>query len=155
MRGSSVRIRHPAPVLLEILIMEALATISALMNIFSKCFDLAKKLNQEEREDMCTLLKEIGDLLKEVALDLSSGVYPANKCAQMEIYMQGLENFLSGKISEEQKQQLVSWMIDAVKIEQLLGQLSGLSEDERKFHLNGVNTLAGKFSATARLLELQ
>jgi len=135
--------------------MEALATISALINIFSKCFDLAKKLNQEERENMCALLKDIGDLLKEVALDLSSGMYPANKCAQMEIYMQALETFLNGKISEQQKQQIVLWITDAVKIEQLLGQLNGLPEDERKFHLNGLNTLAGKFSATARLLALQ
>ena len=128
--------------------MEILTGIMCLLQITDIIFKLKNKINnQEEKQAVSLLLKNIGELVDSVAIDLEQNIYSHNKCAQMEHHMQNLYSCLKGKIPQEQVDKLVQLMQQSVQVEQLFGQIQQLDKETKLENINRLRQSAGNFTA--------
>lgn len=136
--------------------MELLAAIAALLNIVDLGFKIHERASHKDNAEVISeTLQNIGVLVNEVADELEGGNYPHDRCAQMQQYLSSLERiFISGKLREVEQEKLRTSLIDAVRIEALLGQLNGLSETQRAFNLNMLRSISGSYLALAQLVKV-
>jgi hypothetical protein len=135
--------------------MEILTGILCLLQIADITFQIKNKINsQEEKQQVSTLLKSIGDLVESVAVDLEQNVYSHNKCAQMEHFMQNLYSCLKEKMPQEQVDKLVQLMQQSIQVEQLFGQMQQLNNEVKKENINRLRASAGSFTAMSQTVLL-
>jgi hypothetical protein len=135
--------------------MEILTGVMCLLQVADMIFKLKDKINnQEEKQAVSILLKNIGELVDSVAADLEQNVYSHNKCAQMEYHMQNLCSCLKGKISQEQVDRLVQLMQQSVQVEQLFGQIQQLNKKSKLENINRLRHGAGNFTAMSQTVLL-
>lgn len=135
--------------------MEILTGILCLLQIADISFKVKDRIdNQEEKQTVSALLKNIGDLIDTVAADLEQNMYSHNRCGQMQHYMENLHVSLKGKMSNEQVDRLLELMQQSVQIEQLFGQMQNLDEKTKKENINLLRSAAGNFIAQSQLVLL-
>lgn len=134
--------------------MELLAGISCLLQIVNLVFDVKTKFRKDERSDeISVLLKNIGDTINTVAIELEKNLYPHQKCAEMEYYMRNLESAIKDKITDKEFTELQSKINQAVQVERLLGEMQGLSTEQRRYNLSKLYSISGTFIAAGELIK--
>lgn len=137
--------------------MELLAGITALLSIVDLGFKIHERIaDRKNPEFLSETLQKIGTLINEVADDLQTGIYPHGRCAQLEQYLRGVDAiFSAGKLRETEKERMQTALIDAVRIEALLGQLNSLTDEQKSFNLNMLRSISGSYIALSQLVKLQ
>lgn len=136
--------------------MELLAAITALLNIVELGFKIHERVisTKERIAALSETLQSIGALINEVADDLQAGIYPHGRCAQLEQYLHSVDRiFTESMLRDAEREKLQTALIDAVRIEALLGQLNSLSEMQKTFNLNMLRSISGSYAALSQIVK--
>lgn len=134
--------------------MELLSGILSLLQIANLIFDVKSKFRKNDRtEEISALLKNIGDTINTVAMNLEKNLYPHQKCAEMEFYMRHLESAIKDKITDSEFNELQQNINQAVQVERLFGEMQSLSAEQRRYNLSKLYALSGTFIAAAELIK--
>ena len=137
--------------------MEILAVILAFLQVA----DIAMKVKsaitsdgQENKNKIADLFDEIGNLMSEVADDLTNNIYPHDKCAKMAGLLHKFKTALTGKLDDSDITRLEDVLDRASRVEQLFGDLNRCSPENKHQQLLILRQSAGTFNAEALLLRI-
>lgn len=127
---------------------------------FLEIADLALKVKEKftskpDKEKYAIFLHLVGELLLDVSNHLEEGRYPHDKCQEMWHYLQELNGVMKVVLTAEQSDHLVAQITEAHRVEQLFGQMSTLSMEEKVEQLQAIRSAVGSFIAVSNLLRIK
>lgn len=135
--------------------MEILSTISSLLGITEIFMSLRDKFkNSNNKDDVIIWLKELADLIEQIAKDLEQNIYPHGKCSQLQFYLKMFFDMVKLDLPKNQKDDLYNLISDAYQVEKLCGQLNNLSDTEKQKNLIKMLESAGVLRAMSDLIKL-
>lgn len=136
--------------------MELLTTITSLLGVGDMLMSLRDKFrNRPNKDSIVFWLKEVADLIENVADDLDQGRYPHSKCAQMQFYLTAFYDMIKNEIPLNHKERLFELIDEAYKVEKLLGELRQLNVEDKEYNLNSMRSSAGTFRAMSDYIKLR
>ena len=85
---------------------------------------------------------------------LREGRYPAGSCQQLLVFSEEFPVVMGSIIGAVKAEAFAGQLKEVHKIEQLYGELQGLSESDKELHLRKLDETAGLFRATAPCLKV-
>lgn len=127
---------------------------------FLQVVDLVFKVKERfvssrDLEKAALFLRLVGDLLDTVADEIDAGRYPHDKCQEMWHYMDELKTSLRGALNKKQLDFLAGKIEESYRVEQLCGQINGISASDKAENIKVMKAAAGSFIASSNLLKLK
>lgn len=130
--------------------MEILSVIGALIGITDGIVSLRDKLrNDNDKQYFVQWLTRTGDLLSDVAKTLEKGDYPHTQCSNLLYCLKHMYHVMEKHMSKQEAAELHRLLGEAHQVERLWGELTGSTEDVRKYNLQKLYEAAGVFNAAA------
>lgn len=133
--------------------MEILITALSILGIAEKILSLKEKFTKTN--EVHYFLSSTADCLKTVAEGLRDGVYPNEKCAQLNYSYGKILELLKDRVDSKDFAELESQMKTAINVERLFGEIQDLSAELKEANIKKVEAAAGTFYSVASYVKLQ
>ena len=121
-----------------------------LFGIFSKLDE--KKLQRTIR--VADYFSNLAQIIEDTSAYLKKGAYPHGECENLRLHAQKMTETIGDIIGTKQAEEYTSRVMDVWEIEQMHGELIGVSENERENKLKTLDEAAGFFRAVAAHLRV-
>jgi len=121
-----------------------------LFGIFSKLDE--KKFQRTIR--VADYFSNLAQIIEDTSAYLKKGAYPHGECENLRLHAQKMTETIGDIIGEKQAEEYTSRVMNVWEIEQMHGELIGVSENERENKLKTLDEAAGFFRAVAAHLRV-
>lgn len=131
--------------------------IETILSVGQKLFGLRNELakaQQARKEQVATFLAEIAQTIEEASASLKQNIYPHGKCQELFTHSQLMETAIGDLVGQKRAGDLGNQLKEVWQIEQLFGELSSNTNEERMSRLSVLDQAAGLFRATAAFVRV-
>ena len=128
-----------------------------LWDVSKGLFDARGKLasaRRDRRDRVATYIDKLAELIEKVAASLRLNQYPHGSCAELHALGERMEQTLMGLLPNEEARLYQSEVLKIWEIEQLFGQLQGMTREKAESKLIQLLEAAGNFRAIAAHLRV-
>ena len=126
--------------------------ITTLLGVGTKLFGLRtalSKARKERKKAVSDFIAAIAQSIEDASGSLKQLQYPSGKCQELLAHSEHMEAAIGDLVGKAQAKELADQLRQVWEIEQLFGELKGVSDAERLRRLAVLDTAAGQFRATA------
>lgn len=135
--------------------MELLTVTLAILSIAEKVFSLKDKFSSKKSNlKLDEWLHSTGDLLSSISKALRENRYPHDKCAQLKYTLDQMNLALQSYLSQSQIEELYTLINSAYQVERMFGEMQSLTEEEKEYNIQAIESAVGKFYAAANFIKL-
>lgn len=113
-----------------------------------------QKARRDRRDRLAAYFSDLANLIESVSASLRVNQYPHGSCAQLQALAQLMSKTLEGLVDAKEAREYQDKLLRVWEIEQLFGQLQGMSKSKVSKRLAELDEAAGFFRATAAHLRV-